>query len=364
MRVRALPLAALIILIVGLVGGADAVGRADAVGGDRALSQAEPPTVRITQPSDLAAAIRGQELVIEWVTARLDPDGTIEVWFRPPKGDWRLLAERNPGDGSLAWTVPHVDRDGVGRLWVGNLTNPDGETTEAQYEAFHETRLRILADGPPPRAQIATPGPGARIGAERDVHVGWAASHLDGAGTFEVWTRVAGGDWQKLEARAPGAGAFVWTAPEVDAPTSATIWIGNLTNPAGEGDVEQYEVFDEVKVRIVPQAASQGPDVASVEFPETIAGDAEDNQGEVRFRDPDGDLAWAEFNVVEADGDWAPFRFDPEVRGQSRGSFPFAIRCNHQGGDPLEVTYAVTLVDEAGNASAAEPFSFTCEPAS
>jgi len=213
----------------------------------------ETPSTRIVEPSDLAAATVGQEVRIEWTAENLNPEGTFEVWFRTPNGEWRIIDRREPGPGSLTWTVPDVRSVGVGRLWVGNLINPDGDTTEERYEAFDETRLRFAQDGPTPSIRITPPSHGDALHPGQPVEIEWEAANLDPTGTMEVWVRLAGESWTKLADREPNPGSITWTVPGVEDATSAEIWVGNLTNPEGEGNVERYEVFDEVDVQLVPQ---------------------------------------------------------------------------------------------------------------
>lgn len=99
-------------------------------------------------------------------------------------------------------------------------------------------------------------------------------------------------------------------------------------------------------------------DFYSIDFPSRVPADGSDVSGEVRFRDPDGDIQWAYFDVVEAT-DFTPFHFDPTeslVAGDAKaGAFRFYVWLNTL----QRVTLRVTLVDRAGNAS--EPVEFTFE---
>lgn len=103
---------------------------------------------------------------------------------------------------------------------------------------------------------------------------------------------------------------------------------------------------------------SPRPVILSIDFPSRVPADGSDVSGEVRFRDPDGDIQWAYFDVVEAT-DFTPFHFDPTeslVAGDAKaGAFRFYVWLN----TPQRVTLRVTLVDRAGNAS--EPVEFTFE---
>lgn len=288
------------------------------------LADAESaPTTHIVQPSDLAAATLGQDLRIEWIAEDLNPDGTFEIWFRTPDGQWQIIEEREAGPGSLAWTVPEVEATGVGRLWVGNLTDPDGANTSEKYEAFHETKLRFHEDRPAPSTLIIQPTHGDRINAGERVRIEWTAADLDTAGTLEIWVQLEGQDWKKLADRNPGPGSFVWTAPPLDQATSAKIWVGNLTNPKGEGNVERYEVFDQITVQVEPE-----PDQAS--------GLAACDEGEAVFSDDFTDPAsgWLQdsgdgFDWSYDEGEYRVFITDPGFTAWSwaplNGSLPEAF---------------------------------------
>ena len=92
--------------------------------------------------------------------------------------------------------------------------------------------------------------------------------------------------------------------------------------------------------------ADSAPEITRIEFPEEIEANGEEVIGYVHFRDPDGDIVEARFEVVEATL-FAPFRFDPEVQGIKEGRFPFAIFVML----PQEITLRVVLVDAQGNTS-------------
>lgn len=99
--------------------------------------------------------------------------------------------------------------------------------------------------------------------------------------------------------------------------------------------------------------APAAPEILGIEFPEEIEANGEEVIGYVRFRDPDGDVVEARFEVVEATL-FEPFRFDPEVRGVREGRFPFAIFVQL----PQEITLRVILVDVRGNESEPREFRF------
>ena len=95
------------------------------------------------------------------------------------------------------------------------------------------------------------------------------------------------------------------------------------------------------------------PEITAIEFRKTIPADGSKVFGTVRFKDADGDISLAKFDVVSA-VDFAPFSFNPKVKGQTQGIFQFFVF----SAIPQKVTLRVTLIDEAGNKSKAEDFSF------
>lgn len=95
------------------------------------------------------------------------------------------------------------------------------------------------------------------------------------------------------------------------------------------------------------------PEILGVDLWPTIPADGSKTFGAVRFRDADGDIAQARFDVVEA-VDFAPFSFNPKVRGQTSGSFPFFVFSKI----PQKVRLRLTLIDEAGNQSLPVEFGF------
>ena len=102
------------------------------------------------------------------------------------------------------------------------------------------------------------------------------------------------------------------------------------------------------------------PTIISIYFPSQIPADGSPIDGDIRFRDPDGDVNRVIFDVISA-VDFAPFEFNPLdflFEGDvTDGVFGF------QTWSTLvqEVTLRVTLYDAAGNSSAPVDFSFSCE---
>jgi hypothetical protein len=98
----------------------------------------------------------------------------------------------------------------------------------------------------------------------------------------------------------------------------------------------------------------EGPEIVRVDFPQQIQADGSKVTGTVHFRDPDGDIVKAKFEVVEAQL-FDPFEFDPKVQGQKEGSFQFFIFTMY----PQKVILRVTLIDSQGHVS--EPLEFSFE---
>lgn len=99
--------------------------------------------------------------------------------------------------------------------------------------------------------------------------------------------------------------------------------------------------------------SNSAPRVTFVDMPAVIEANGEDHCGEVGFVDPDGDLSYAQFDVVEA---WLfpDFGYAPEgVAGVTNGTFKLCVWTLL----PQTVTLALTLRDEAGHTSA--PYEFT-----
>jgi len=94
------------------------------------------------------------------------------------------------------------------------------------------------------------------------------------------------------------------------------------------------------------------PRITGVDFPRAIAANGEKNRGYISFFDPNGDITSVRFDVVNA-AHFTPFSFEPNVDGETNGSFRFRIYCNTR----QTVTLKVTLYDRAGNAS--KPYLFT-----
>jgi parallel beta-helix repeat protein len=99
---------------------------------------------------------------------------------------------------------------------------------------------------------------------------------------------------------------------------------------------------------------SSPPEIVFIDFPNQIQADGSKVSGFVGFKDPDGDLARAEFAVVQAK-DFQPFTVDlKDLKGVKEGVFEFQIATQ----TPQRVVLQVVLVDEAGNRSTPKEFWF------
>nr|BAL58742.1 hypothetical protein HGMM_OP2C290 [Candidatus Acetothermum autotrophicum] len=101
---------------------------------------------------------------------------------------------------------------------------------------------------------------------------------------------------------------------------------------------------------------SQGspPEIVFIDFPKQIQADGTKVPGFVGFKDPDGNLARADFSIVQAK-DLQPFTVDlKHLKGVKEGVFEFQIATQ----TPQQATLRVILVDEAGNRSQPTEFSF------
>jgi PKD repeat protein len=98
------------------------------------------------------------------------------------------------------------------------------------------------------------------------------------------------------------------------------------------------------------------PVIEFISFPSTIAADGKDVRGLVGFKDADGDVAKASFDVVKA-ADYKSFSMDLKLEGQKEGTFEFALA----SAIVQDVTLRVALTDRAGNKSSSKEFSFSAQ---
>ncbi|MBI3460244.1 hypothetical protein HY230_00620, partial [Candidatus Acetothermia bacterium] len=119
-----------------------------------------------------------------------------------------------------------------------------------------------------------------------------------------------------------------------------------LFNPATQSSLSQIEP-------IQPDPAN-APKIISIEFPAQIVPDGKAVQGKVNFEAPKADIYQAEFKILKAidpkDGSDSRNRselqditYDPRIKGQSKGSFPFTIKTKIE----QIVTIAITLSGES-----------------
>jgi hypothetical protein len=101
------------------------------------------------------------------------------------------------------------------------------------------------------------------------------------------------------------------------------------------------------------QQGGSAPQITFIFFDAEIKADGTPASGLVGFKDPDGDVIKAVFDVVQAT-DFQPFSFDPQVKGIEEGAFEFTLATKV----PQRVTLRLTLIDEAGNRSQPKDFSF------
>ncbi|OGF57772.1 MAG: hypothetical protein A2Z21_10255, partial [Candidatus Fraserbacteria bacterium RBG_16_55_9] len=101
------------------------------------------------------------------------------------------------------------------------------------------------------------------------------------------------------------------------------------------------------------QPASGIPEIIFIDFPKLIPSDGSQVIGTLGFRDPDANIVSVDFTVVKA-VTFPPFSFNPNVKGKVDGIFQFLIFS--QLGQ--QVTLQVTLLDEQGNKSPPQQFSF------
>lgn len=95
------------------------------------------------------------------------------------------------------------------------------------------------------------------------------------------------------------------------------------------------------------------PTIKGIDFPKQIQADGKKVWGKVHFRDPDGDIVKAKFDVVKAKL-FDSFEIELKVRGQKEGSSQFHIFTVY----PQRITLRVTLIDSQGHASEPVEFSF------
>jgi hypothetical protein len=145
-------------------------------------------------------------------------------------------------------------------------------------------------------------------------------------------------------------------APFVDCTGASTEGLG-LASPGRLGGA--ITAFSPIAA-VDPLSGGPEPLVVTLDIPETVPNTPGSSiTGTVEFADPEGDIVLA---IVEAvSGPLNGFEFDPDVRGQTTGTYQFTIACP-EGGDPCatgEVQATITLQDAQQNLSEPFPFSYT-----
>lgn len=271
-------------------------------------------SIHITNPSVGSAIAAGESVDIEWDAGNLDPTGILQVWIRPPGGTYQLIRELPPEPGSLSWPVP-ADWTGIAKFWVGNLTNPDGDSTEERYEVFHEIEIRVVADRPVPSIQITHPSADDTVSPGDQVSIEWDAENLDPAGTLEVWTQSPDEDWRVIEKQDPGSGSRPWSVPD-NWTGNAKLWIGNFINPDGDTDAERYEVFHVIDIQVEAEAKQSTSGLAACEEGEPVFSDDFSDPSSGWLTDSGDGFDWA-----YADGEYRVFITEPGFTAWSWGPF-------------------------------------------
>jgi oligopeptide transport system substrate-binding protein len=198
------------------------------------------------------------------------------------------------------------------------------------------------------------PGTNFPANSTREVWARWTLSNPCNEVAVVKWyhngVHTCQHDTDELTGEYDGSG---WTADEE--------WIetGEWCVAVYINDVEKTKGCFTVAEEVAPPPSSGAPEILSIEFPGQITADGTGFDGRVRFRDPEGDINWASFDVISAI-DFGSFGFDPTpfVEGDPReGAFSFHTWCTVV----QDVTMRVTLYDAAGNSSPPVDFSFSCQ---
>ena len=145
-------------------------------------------------------------------------------------------------------------------------------------------------------------------------------------------------------------------APFVDCTGASTEGLG-LASPGRLGGA--ISAFSPIAA-VDPLSGGPEPLIVTLDIPETVLNTPGSSiTATVEFADPDGDIVLFVVEVIS--GPLNGFEFDPDVRGQTTGTFEFTIACP-EGGDPCapgEVQATITLLDAQQNMSDPFPFSYT-----
>ncbi|HSG81359.1 MAG TPA: hypothetical protein VLC48_03840 [Gemmatimonadota bacterium] len=109
-----------------------------------------------------------------------------------------------------------------------------------------------------------------------------------------------------------------------------------------------------------PNTALDRPVIVGINFPALISAAPGMNDGTVEFSDRNADITHAYFDLVSTTGSsFTPFDFDPDVLGQSSGTFDFNLGCLGPEDCSGTTVLSVTLEDAEGHSSEPVQFSFT-----
>jgi hypothetical protein len=158
----------------------------------------------------------------------------------------------------------------------------------------------------------------------------------------------AGDRNKELESLILGAKAFErWTIKD----KTIKEWLLKSKRKWGKKEIEK--AFNSLRAKGWIALANEKPRITYVSFPPEILANGTEVVGRIGFEDPDGDVSLVTFEMVGRE-DLAPISYDPGVSGITEGVIEFVISTD----EPQEVTYWVTLSDEAGNVSDPAYFTF------
>jgi hypothetical protein len=335
-----------------------------------------PTCVLPTEPEDIAfKAEDGQELMGTYYPPPLPSPLTVVYfpWVRGDRHDWNTLVTflpQPPSDGVFSITARGCE-EGCGEDW-------DRADWLLDYPAaLHAAKELPCAD----QNQLVTIG--SSVGADGAIYACGKDERCIGALAFspkgyldipyadEVAFMVEQGKYVWAVSAQSDSGALRLDHPEWSDYYHEIILPGEahgnqLYNPFTGQLIQDFmecatQSFALEKCAAISITLPPGPPtIISIDFPNQIPIDGSSLEGVVRFRDSDGDINWATFDVVSS-VNFTPFEFKPLwslVEGDATdGAFTFNIQCE----TAQQVTLRVTLHDTAGNSSAPVDFSFSCQ---
>jgi len=282
----------------------------------------------------------------------------VEVEGRVYTGLIQIDAQVKPGSSGS----PVLDAQGevIGIIVVG-IPDPRSPfffaiPINVAIETFVDTFKQILPPYPPEITFIAFP---PEIVADGQPHEG------------RIGFRDLNGDlalvrFEQIEAEGitvqPALEIFVQAFPELRDKIEGEIKFQISTDRPQERVRLQVTLFDVLgnrsetrEIQFRSRDPFSPPEVTFIKFPEEIAADGRDHDGQVGFRDPDGDIVGVLFTVEATNPEAVIFKpsrnFDPEIGGKTEGIIPFTIATTV----PQEVTFTVTLTDARGKDNGAQP---------